>query len=108
MRHVTRYLVASEDVAGVDFVLYVVQNSIVAVCDDGLGFRLEFFQVINDLAAEEGGAVFEGGFVDDYLGSLGLDALHDALDGRLTEVVGIGLHGEAVDSDNGRLLRGER
>ncbi len=59
---------------------------------------LELLQVVHHLAAEEGAAVFEGWLINDYLCTLCLDALHDALDGTLAEVVGVRLHREAVDS----------
>ena len=59
---------------------------------------LEGGEVVDDPGAEEGRAVREGGFIDDDAGTLGLDALHDALDGALAEVVGAGLHGQAVDA----------
>ena len=41
------------------------------------------------------------GFVDDYAGALGFDAFHDALDGRMAEIIGIGFHSEAVHADHG-------
>ncbi len=59
---------------------------------------LEVGEVVDDAAAEEGGAVSKGRLVDDDLGAFGLDALHHALDGRLAEVVGVGLHGQAVNA----------
>ena len=73
--------VAAEDVAGVHLAGHVVEALVVAVGDDGFGAALELVEAVHDLAAEEAGAVFERGFVDDDLGALGLDALHDALDG---------------------------
>ena len=66
----------------------------------------EFRQIIDNQTAEEGGAVFEGGLVDDDLGTFGFDALHHALDSTLAEVVGVRLHSEAVDSDSWGLLFG--
>ena len=48
-------LIATEDVASVDFFLNIIKNGIVAVGDDGLGLTLEFIQVIHNTAAEEGG-----------------------------------------------------
>ena len=51
------------------------------------------------MTTKEGGTIFEGGFIDNDLGSFGLDALHDALDGTLAEIVGVALHGEAIDTD---------
>ena len=74
-------LIPAEDVACVDFVFHVIQAIIEAVGDDGMTLGFELFEVIHDLAAEEGGAVLKGWLVDDDLGSLCLDALHDALDG---------------------------
>ena len=61
---------------------------------------LERGEVVHHAAAEEGGAVVEGGFVDDDLRALGFHALHDALDGRLAEVGGVALHREAVHADD--------
>ena len=88
--------IAAEDVAGINFLLDVVKAGVIPICNDGLGHFLEFLQVVYHQAAEEGGAVFEGGFVDDDLGPLGLDALHHALDGALAEVVGVALHRQPV------------
>ena len=39
-----------------------------------------------------------GGLVDHHGHALGLHALHDALDGARAEVVGVGLHRQAVDA----------
>ena len=79
----------------------VVEEGVVAVGNDGLRLLLEVCQIVYDLAAKEGGAVLKGGFVDDDFCALGLDALHDALNAALTEIVGVGLHGETEDADGG-------
>ena len=71
-----------------------------------MGEGLEGGEVVDDLGTEEGGAIRKGGFVDDDLGTLGLDAFHDALDTALAEVVGVGLHGEAIDADDAFFLGG--
>lgn len=97
-------LVALEDIAGVDFGGDVGEAGVEAVGDDGVGLRLELLQIVHHEAAEEGGAVLEGGLVDDHLGPLGLDALHHALDRRLAEVVGVGLHRQTVDADHALTL----
>ena len=65
-----------------------------------MGESLELGEVVDHARAEEGGAVLQRRLVDDHGGTLGLDALHHALDRRLTEVVTVGLHGQAVDPDN--------
>ena len=96
-------LVAAEDVAGIDLGGDVAEGVVEAVGDDGFAAGLEGGEVVDDEAAEEGGAVGERGLVDDDLGALGLDALHDALDGGLAEVVGVGLHRQAIDADDGGL-----
>lgn len=73
-------LIASEDVAGVDFVADVVEAAVVAVGYDGVALGFELFEVVDHLGAEEGFSVGEGGLVDDDFGALGLDAFHHALD----------------------------
>ena len=100
----TVLLVSFEQISCVYFVHDIVQRRVIAVGDDSGGAAFEFGEVVHDLRAEEGGAVREGGFVDDHRGAFGLDALHDTLDGGLAEVVGVGLHREAVDSDHDFLL----
>ena len=99
-------LVTFEDVAGIDFRGDVVEDGVVAVGDDGVGLGLEGGEVVDHAAAEEGRAVLEGGLEDDDLRALGLDALHDALDGGLAEGVRAGLHREAVDADGHLALLG--
>ena len=61
-------------------------------------------QVIDDRGSKEGRAVRERGLIDDDRGALGLDALHDALNGGVSEVVAAALHGEPVDADHDFLL----
>ena len=95
-----------EEVTGVDLFADVVEDGVVAVCEDAAAFGLELGEVVNDAASEEGAAVFEGRFVDDDAGTLRLDALHDALDRGLAEVVGVRLHGQAIHTDDGFLLEG--
>lgn len=74
-------LVAAEYVAGVDFGGDIVEGGGVAVGDDGAREGLEARKVVDNLGAEEGGAVDKGGLVDYHLGAFGLDAFHHALDG---------------------------
>ncbi len=81
--------VAGEEVAGVDAGGDVGEVGGGAVGQDGAAQALELGQLVDHSGAEEGGAVGEGGLVDDYGGALGLDALHHALNGRLAEVVGV-------------------
>lgn len=107
IRGVSMTLISAEEVAGVDFGLDVVEDGVVAVGDDGLGLCFEVFEVVDYTTAEEGGAILKGGFVDDDVGTLCLDAFHDALNRTLTEVIGVGLHGEAEDANGGRFLNVE-
>lgn len=83
------YSVAREEVAGVYFGEDVGEVGAGAVGQDGAAAALERGQVVDYLAAEEGGAVFEGRLVDDDGGAFGFDALHDPLNGGVTEVVGV-------------------
>ena len=72
-----------------------------------MGLLLERIQVVDHATAEEGGSISKGGFVNDDFCALGLDTLHDALDATLTEVVGVGLHGETENADSGGSLNVE-
>ena len=74
-------LISSENVSSVDLILYIIQTSIVAVGDDGMTLCLEGFKVVLYSATKEGAAFFQGWLINDYLGALCLDALHDTLDG---------------------------
>ena len=100
------FLVVVEEVTGVDLFADVVEDGVVAVCEDAAAFCLELGEVVDDAASEEGAAVFEGRLVDDDAGTLRLDALHDALDRGLAEVVGVRLHRQTVHTDDGFLLEG--
>ena len=60
---------------------------------------------MRDLGAEELRRV-QRGLVDHHGYALGLHALHDALDGARAEVVGVGLHRQAVDAHDRLLLAG--
>ena len=90
-------LVPAEQVAGVDLVLYVIEARVITVRDNGVRALLELIKVVDHFGAKEGRAVFERGFIDDNRRTLGLDALHHTLNGALAEVVGVGLHRQAVD-----------
>ena len=65
-----------------------------------MALLLEGVQIVYDFASKESGAVLQSRLVDDHSCTLCLDTLHDALDGRLAEVVGVGLHRQAVDTYN--------
>ena len=89
-----------KQISRIYFLLHIFEAFVEAVGNDGAALGLEGGEVVHHAAAEEGGAVVEGGFVDDDFRALGLHALHDALDGRLAEVVGVALHRQAVHADD--------
>ena len=89
-------LISAEQIAGVDLVRYIIENAVVAIGDDSVRAFLEFFDVIDYQRAEECRSVLQRRFVDNDSCALRLDALHHALNGALTEVVTVGLHGQAV------------
>lgn len=93
-------LVTAEYVACVYFLSYVVEGCVVAVGNDGLGSVFKFFKVVDYLAAEECGAVFQGWFVDYDGCSFGFYSFHHALYTALSEVVRVAFHGESVDADD--------
>ena len=66
--------------------------------------RLEFGEVINDAAAEGHALLFKRRLVDDNLRTFRFDALHHALYRRLSEIVRVQLHRQAVNADGAGLL----
>ena len=96
--------VSPEQVAGVDLLLYIIEAAVIAVGNDGLTPLFERLKVVYHLTAKEGRAILQRRLVDDDGRALGLDPLHDALNGGLPEVVGVRLHGQAVDADDTGLL----
>ena len=92
-------LIPSEDVSCINLILYIVETRIIAVGDDGIGLSLELGEVVDYKAAKEGAAVFKSRLIDDDIGSLGLNALHDTLNGRLAEVVRIRFHRQTIETD---------
>lgn len=76
-----------------------------AVGDDHVAVGLEGLRVVRDLGAEEFRRV-QRGLVDHHGHVLGLHALHDALDGARSEVVGVGLHRQAEHAHDRLLLAG--
>ena len=99
LRWKTSFLVAAEDVAGVDAGADVVEEGVVTVGDDGLALFFEFRQIVYHFATEEQRAVLQRWFVNYHFCAFCLDALHYALYRTLTEVVAVGLHGQAEHSD---------
>ena len=96
--------VSSEYIPGIYLLLHVIKTGVIAVCDDCMAFRLEGIQIVNDLAAEKSATLFECWFIDDDLCTLCLDTFHDSLNGRLAEVIGIGFHRQAIDTDDAVVL----
>ena len=96
-------LVSLEQIPRVHLVRHVRELVAPAVGDDHVAAGLEGLQVVRDLGAEELRRV-KRGLVDHHGHALGLNALHDALDGARAEVIAVRLHGQAVHADDGLLL----
>ena len=79
--------IPAEQISCIDFFFDVIEYWIVAVSYYAAALLFEFLQVIYDEAAEESRSVFEGWLIYNDLSAFSLDTFHDALDGRLSEVV---------------------
>ena len=91
------FLIPAEEVSCVDLVLAVLKLRVHAVGHNDIAECLELLQ-ISDYRVGIKLLVLQGGFVDAQ-GHTGLfQTLHDTLNGRLTEVVAVGLHGQAIDA----------
>ena len=97
-------LIPFEDVTCIHFLNYIIETGIIAVSYYTIALLFESIKIIHHLTTKEGSSIFERGLIDDDLGAFGFDALHDALDGTLAEIVGITLHGQAIDTDSNGLL----
>lgn len=86
-------LIPAEDVSSIDLLLYVIEAGVVAIGYNGVTNGFEEFQVVNDFVAKECILALKGWFVDNDLCPFVFYAFHDALYGRMAEIVGIGLHG---------------
>lgn len=80
-------LISSENIPCINLILHIVQTNIIAVCNDSLTLHLKLCQVVYDLASKERAAILKCWLVDDDLSPLCLNSLHDALNGRLAEIV---------------------
>ena len=90
-------LVPLNQIPRVHLVRHVRELVAPTVGDDHIAAGLEGLQVVRDLGAEELRRL-QRELVDHHGHALGLHALHDALDGARAEVVGVGLHRQAVDA----------
>ena len=97
-------LISSEKVSGIYLILYIIKTSVITVGYDSLTLVFELCQIVDYKASEECLSVIEGRFINDNLCTFGLNTLHDTLDCRLAEIVGICLHGQAVNAHNDLLL----
>ena len=99
-------LVPLKQIPGVHLVRHVRELVAPAVGHDHVAAGLEGLQVVGYLGAEELRRV-QRGLVDHHGHALCLHALHDALDGASSEVVGVGLHRQAVHAHDilNRFLR---
>lgn len=69
-----------------------------------MALLFESIKVIHYPTAEESGSIFQCRFINNHFGTFCLDALHDTLNGTLTEVIRVGLHGEAIHTDYATVL----
>ena len=74
-------LISSKNISSIYLILYIIQTSIISVGNDGMALLLKGFEIVYHPTAEECCALFQRWLIDYHLGTLSLDALHDALDG---------------------------
>ena len=60
---------------------------------------LELCQIIDHDATKEGLAVSQGRLIDNHSCALGFDAFHNTLNGALTEVIAVALHGQTINTN---------
>lgn len=105
LNHTRSRSIPEIQVPGVYLVHHRLQLRAVPVGDDDLAGGLKFLPVPDHPAAEEH-VLLQRGLIDDHLRALGLQTFHNALDAGLAEVVGVGLHGQAVHADDAGVAGG--
>ena len=97
-------LISSKNISGINLLLHIIQDGVIPVSYNRLTLLLESLQIIHHLATEERTTICQCRLINYHLGTFGLDALHKALNGALAEIIGVGLHGEAVHAYHAMLL----
>lgn len=91
------WLIPVVEIPCIYLVPYIGQFIGIAVRHDAVAFIRKFFEIFQHPGAEEL-LFFQGGFINDNRGSFCLETFHNALDGALAEIIGIGFHGQAEDA----------
>jgi len=89
-------LVSPQNIPSINFLFHILQAFVIAIRYNSMALLFESIKAIHYPAAKECGSVLQRRFINNHLGTLCLDALHDTLNGTLTEVIRVGLHGEAI------------
>ena len=86
------YLIPGVNISRINLLDHVTEFLTLPVGDDNIGQAFEFVKIPDDTAAEEG-FFLQCRLVNHHFNAFCLDTLHDALDGALAEIIGVGLHG---------------
>ena len=82
------------------YLLHNVKSSITVVGKYGVALSLEGDEVVDNSRAKEKFTIGKGGFINNYLGALDFDELHNALDGTLTRETEVLLHSNKKDAND--------
>lgn len=91
-------LISSENISCIYLVFYIIQTGIVTVGYNGMRHMLKCIQVIDYPASKEGSTILQGRFINNDLSPFRLDPFHHPLNRALTEIIGITLHRQPIDS----------
>ena len=86
------YLIPGVNISRINLLDHVAEFLTLPVGNNDIGQAFEFIKIPNNAAAEEG-FFLQCRLVNHHFNAFGLDTLHDALDGALAEIIGVGLHG---------------
>ena len=97
-------LISSEEVSCINFVLYISEFIGKTICNNNITVCLESVKIFFNFASKES-IISQSWFINDNLCTFGFQALHDTLNRRLAEVIGVGLHSKAVYTDGNLITR---
>ena len=89
-------LISPIQISRINLLPHIIQTAVIPVSDDRLTHLFELLQIIYHTASKEGAAIFQRWFIDHDLCAFCFDPFHDTLNRGLTEIIGIGLHGQSV------------
>lgn len=88
--------ISPKNISRINLLLHIIQTTIIPIRNNRLAHLFKLLKIIYHLAAKECAVIFQRRLVNNDGRASGFDSLHDALNGKLAEVVRVAFHDQAV------------